>query len=134
MTVPTLEQMIGQKLLWSFSGKTAPPPEILSALKDGHSGGITLFRSLNVDHPAQVRQLTDQLQRAAREAGQPPLLIAADQEGGQLIALGDQTTPFPGNLALGATRSVELAERVGYAIGRELAALGVNVDYAPACD
>jgi beta-N-acetylhexosaminidase len=134
MTALTLEQIIGQKLLWSFSGKAAPPPEFLSALKEGQMSGITLFRSLNVDNPAQVRQLTDRLQLAAREAGQPPLLIAADQEGGQLIALGDQTTPFPGNLALGATRSVELAERVGYALGRELAALGVNVDYAPACD
>ncbi len=134
MRALTLEQMIGQKLLWSFSGKAAPPPEILSALREGQIGGITLFRSLNVDDPAQVRQLTDRLQLAAREAGQPSLLIAADQEGGQLIALGDQTTPFPGNLALGATRSMKLAERVGYAIGCELAALGVNVDYAPACD
>ncbi len=134
MAALTLEQLIGQKLLWSFNGKTELPSGILSALKAGHIGGITLFRSLNVDHPAQVRQLTDRLQRVAREAGQPPLLIAADQEGGQLIALGDQTTPFPGNLALGAARSVELAERVGYAIGRELAALGVNVDYAPVCD
>ncbi len=130
----TLEQLIGQKLLWSFHGKDAPPPEFLSALKSGQVSGVTLFRPFNVDAPAQVRQLNEQLQNAAKESGLPPLLIAADQEGGQLMALGDHTTPFPGNLALGATRSAELAERVGYALGRELAAMGVNVNYAPACD
>jgi beta-N-acetylhexosaminidase len=37
-------------------------------------------------------------------------------------------------MALGATRSADLATEVGYALGRELAAVGVNVDYAPVCD
>ena len=73
------------------------------------------------------------LQRAAREANQPPLLIGVDQEGGTLMAVPG-TTRFPGNLALGATRSAELAQRAGFALGRELAALGINVDYAPVCD
>ena len=44
------------------------------------------------------------------------------------------TSRFPGNLALGAARSTELAYRTGFAIGRELAALGINVNYAPVCD
>ncbi len=128
-----LEHLIGQKLLWSFQGKDAPP-EFLAAVQRGHVGGVTLFRSLNVQSPAQIRELTDRLQATARQANLPPLLIAADQEGGQLLALGDATTPFPGNMALGAARSAELAQRVGFAIGRELAALGVNVNYAPAAD
>ena len=62
------------------------------------------------------------------------MLIAADQEGGQLIGLGDGTTPFAGAMALGATGDEALAERVAGAMGRELRALGVNVDYAPVCD
>lgn len=130
----SIEQLVGQKLLWSFRGKTAAPAEFMHALQDGQVGGISLFRSLNIGTPDQVRHMIDQLQAAAREAGLPPLLIAADQEGGQLIGLGDQTTPFPGNMALGATRSIDLAYQVGYAIGREAAALGVNVNFAPVCD
>src|SRR5512135_1296228 len=130
----TLEQLVGQRLLWSFNGKTEPSVDFLSALKSGHVSGVSLFRALNIDHPAQVRQLIDRLQSMARKAGLPVLLIAADQEGGQLIGLGEHTTPFPGNMALGATRSVDLAQRVGYAIGREAAAMGVNVNYAPVCD
>ncbi len=45
------------------------------------------------------------------------MLVAADQEGGQLIALGDGTTAFAGNMALGAVDDVALTERVGLAIG-----------------
>ena len=128
----TLEQALGQRLMLSFVG-TRPSAEILATLKRQHVGGITLFRALNVDTPAQVRTLTADLQRAAAASGQPPLLIAADQEGGTLLALTG-TTPFPGNLALGAAGSVDLARRAGHAIGQELAAMGINVDYAPVCD
>jgi beta-N-acetylhexosaminidase len=128
----TLEQAVGQKLMLSFTG-TEPSAEILAALQRQHIGGVTLFRSLNVDGPAQVRALTERLQRAAAASGQPPLLIAADQEGGTLLALTG-TTPFPGNLALGAAGSADLTRQTGYAIGRELAAMGINVNYAPVCD
>jgi beta-N-acetylhexosaminidase len=131
MPIP-IENIIGQKLMWSFNGRT-PPPDFLAALAAGKVSGVTLFRSLNLDHPAQVRDLTAALQRAARETAQPPLLIGVDQEGGTLLAMPG-TTRFPGNLALGATRSAELARRTGFALGRELAALGINIDYAPVCD
>ena len=94
---------------------------------------MTLFRLHNVVDPSQVRRLTAAIQ-AARPAGAPPLLVAADQEGGQLIGLGDGTTPFAGAMALGATGDEALAERVAAATARELRALGVNVDYAPVCD
>jgi beta-N-acetylhexosaminidase len=128
----TLDQAIGQKLMLSFIG-AEPSPEILDTLRGRHVGGVTLFRSLNVVEPAQVHRLTSALQQAAAAAGQPLLLIAVDQEGGQLVAI-DGTTSFPGNMALGAAGSADLAYRAGYAMGRELAALGVNVNYAPDCD
>ena len=128
----TIEQALGQKLMLSFDGET-PSPDILAALERQHVGGVTIFRHRNVANPVQVRQLTATLQQAAAAAGQPPLVIAADQEGGTLLALAG-TTLFPGNLALGAAGSAELARRAGHAIGRELAAMGINVDYAPVCD
>ncbi|HMA36581.1 MAG TPA: glycoside hydrolase family 3 protein [Chloroflexia bacterium] len=128
----TLEQAIGQKIMIGFPGQM-PSPELVALLKQQHLGGLTLFRALNVESPAQVRRLTAALQQIAATAGQPPLLIGADQEGGTLLALAE-TTPFPGNMALGATGSPELARQTGYAIGQELAAMGVNVNYAPVCD
>ena len=63
-----------------------------------------------------------------------PILIAADQEGGQLLALGEGWTPFAGPMAIGATGDTALAERVGRAIGLELRAVGVNVNYGPVLD
>ncbi len=124
---------VGQKMLLAFAGKQLTP-QMQAALRDYRPAGITLFRHLNVDHPAQVQTLCADLQRAARELGLPPLLIAADQEGGQLMAVGEGVTPLPGNMALGAAGSEALAEEAGAVLGRELAAMGVNVDYAPVCD
>jgi beta-N-acetylhexosaminidase len=94
---------------------------------------VSLFRARNVESPAQLRRLSGALQ-AARPAGDPPLLIAIDQEGGQLQAIGDPATAWPGALALAATGSTRLARQTGVAIGAELAALGVNVNFAPVCD
>ena len=101
----TLEQAVGQQFSAdTFEGREAPPNQFLEVLRRQHVGGLVLFRHKNVGNLAELRGLTDALQRAAAESGQPPLLIAADQEGGQLIAV-DQTTPFPGNMALGAAGS-----------------------------
>jgi beta-N-acetylhexosaminidase len=129
----TLEQAVGQQFLLSFEGREAPPKQFLDVLRRQHVGGVVLFRHKNMGSLAEVRGLTQALQHAAAESGQPPLLITADQEGGQLIAV-DQTTPFPGNMALGAAGSEGLAHKVGRALGKELSALGINVDFAPVCD
>ena len=129
----TLEQAVGQQFLLTFEGREAPPNQFLEVLRRQHVGGVVLFRHKNMGNLTELCGLTQALQRAATESGQPPLLIAADQEGGQLIAV-DQTTPFPGNMALGAAGSDKLAYKVGRAIGKELSAVGVNVDFAPVCD
>ncbi len=85
---------IGQRLLLAFKAKTITS-EVEGAIRQYRPAGITLFRSLNIDTPSQLRALTDSLQQLAKELELPPLLIAADQEGGQLMAAGD-ATPLPG--------------------------------------
>lgn len=124
---------IGQKLLLAFEGKN-PTSEIIHALRTYKPAGVTLFRSLNIDKPTQVRELTDKLQHLASDLNLSPLLIATDQEGGQLMSIGEGTTPLPGNMALGAVGVEELAKKAGEIIGLELAAMGVNANYAPVCD
>ena len=134
MTDPTAE-ILG-RLMLAFRGTTVPR-WLENRLSEAPLAGITLFRAKNVRSPGQLRRLTASLQTAAAVApigDGLPLLIAADQEGGQLLALGDGWTPFAGPMAIGATGDAELAERVGRAIGRELRATGVNVDYAPVLD
>ena len=125
--------LVGQKILLAFKGQTATPA-IVAAIQKYRPAGVTLFRSLNIDDPVQLWSLTNSLQQVARDFDLPRLLIAADQEGGQLMAIGNGVTALPGNMALGATGSLELARKAGEVLGRELAALGVNVNYAPCCD
>ena len=120
------------RLIVSFDGFSLAPDAAEAIAR--RAAGVTLYRHLNVDTPAQVRALTDALQAAASRLGLPPLLIGADHETGQLHAMGEGATPFAGAMALGATGDVELAERVGRAIGTELRAMGVNLVYAPVCD
>jgi beta-N-acetylhexosaminidase len=130
----SIETAIGQKMMLAFKGKDSIPEETRKAIHNYRPAGFTLFRAHNIDQPAQVRDLTHSLQLLAQEENLPPFLIAVDQEGGQLMAIGEGTTPLPGNLALGATGSPELAYRTGEVLGCELAAMGININFAPCCD
>ena len=122
-------------LMLAFEGTTLPG-DAVSRLRTAPSAGVTLFRYLNVEGPSQVRALTAAIQRASAGSRPDggPALVAADQEGGQFLALGDGPTPFAGAMALGATGDPVLAERVARAVGLECAAMGVNLVYAPVCD
>ena len=129
----TLEEQIGQVLMVGFSGST-PSQEIIDLIQRFHIGNILLF-SRNVRDAQQVLELTQSLQVIAKEAGQPyPLLIAIDQENGIVQRLGKAVTIFPGNMALGAIGSEEVAYKVALATGRELKALGINMNLAPVVD
>lgn len=128
-----IKNLIGQKLLFAFKGKQTLSPEIIAAFTKYRPSGITLFRPFNVGTLEELKNLNSSLQKLAQEINLPILLIAADQEGGQLMTVGD-CTQLPGNMALGATRSKELAYKAGQVMGRELAALGINVNYAPCAD
>lgn len=120
------------QLMISYRGLT-PPDWVLSGIRNGRIAGICLFR-YNVESPAGLRETSELLRKAARSGGQPPPLIGIDQEGGQLQAVTGGTTELPGNMALGATGSEELAERAGRLLGREILALGCNLDFAPVVD
>ena len=125
------EEAILGRLMLAFEGERVPR-WMTARLRAAPLAGVTLFRAFNVRSAGQVRELAEGLQRAGGGAG--PLLIAADQEGGQLMALGPDATEFAGNMALGAVGDETLTERVGAAIGREARAMGVNVVYAPVLD
>jgi beta-N-acetylhexosaminidase len=106
----------------------AVPDWLRRRLADG-LGGVVLF-SRNVRDPEQLAALT-----ASLRAERPDLLIAVDEEGGDVTRLEAATgSSFPGNLALGAVDDAELTRRVAAAIGGELASVGVNLDLAPVAD
>ena len=130
----TVEEKVGQMLMpdfrnWNGSGFTVMNDEVKGVIEKYHLGGVILFAE-NVKGTEQTTRLVDGLQQASPKI---PLLITIDQEGGIVRRL--QTgTGMPGNMALGATRSTDLSYRVGNVIGRELSALGINVNFGPDLD
>src|SRR5690606_28015791 len=109
------------------------PAWVLRAIGDGRVPGVCLF-TYNFKSLTQFRALNESLLAAGREGGQPPPLIGVDQEGGQLMAITGGATELPGNLALGAARSVEYAAATGRILAAELRALGCNLNFAPVLD
>lgn len=135
----TLEEKAGQLLLVGMP-RPELSPEDLRLMQQGRLGGIILF-SRNIRSAGQTQELIRQAQAEATAAANGPrpgdgvpLLIATDQEGGLVARLRGDVTEWPGNMALGAAGSEELAYRVGLAMGRELREVGVNVNLAPVVD
>ncbi len=117
-------------LMLAFEG-TGVPPWLSERLAEAPPAGVTLFREWNMSTPGQTAELTAQLQEG--NSSEHPLFIAADQEGGQLLGITGSTA-FAGNMALGATGDHDLVFRVTQAMGREMRAVGINVNYAPVAD
>ncbi len=77
------------------------------------------------------------LQERRRAAGLPPLTVAADQEGGIVSHLSPPLTKLPALSTLaGLPPEIRAgkAEQFGRIHGEELAALGVNLNFAPVLD
>ena len=62
---------------------TRANPQILARIRAGQVGGVILFAGNIVSEP-QLKALTASLQAAAHAGGRPPLIIATDQEGGEV--------------------------------------------------
>ena len=144
----TLRQKITQMLMpdfrkWQQEGQatqsdmTELNKEVAEAVDKYDFGGVIFFAENVKKGTAQTLALTQALQQAAisnqANNGKLPLLLAIDQEGGIVYRLGSGTA-LPGNMAVGATRDPELANQAGQIIGRELSALGLNVNFAPVFD
>ncbi len=121
----------GQLLVLGFSGIVAPD-ELLARIAAGRVGGVVLFRR-NLGTLDDIAALTRSL-AAAVPAGDPPLLISVDQEGGRVQRVRAPFPLWPPMARLGAHDDPSLSEAVGRAMGAELRSLGFNVDYAPVLD
>jgi beta-N-acetylhexosaminidase len=101
-----------------------------------HVGGVIYFGyAQNLINPQQIARLSDDLQRVATTTGpRIPLLISTDQEGGNVTRIGAPAAISPGNMALGAGFDPAAAYSMSRVTGRQLKAMGINVDDAPVVD
>jgi beta-N-acetylhexosaminidase len=122
-----LERLAAACLFPGFAGLTLSD-ELRDWLEQG-LGGVVLF-GRNVRDREQLAALT-----AALRSERPDLLVAIDEEGGDVTRLeASSGSSYPGNHALGAVDDLELTEQVAAAIGTDLADVGINLDLAPVAD
>jgi len=124
-----LVEQIGQLFMLGFDG-TGVSPEWAELQARHKPGGMILF-ARNLEHPAQIIELTNGLQTRSPHF---PLLIAIDQEGGRVSRLPEGFTIFPPCGVIGACRSEELAYAAASVTAAELRAVGVNMNMAPVLD
>lgn len=95
----------------------------------GRCSGIVLF-SRNVQDPRQVLEIA----RRASAARGGAIPVAVDQEGGRIARLrGAHFTMFPPARTM-ARHAPGRIERGGRAMAEEMAACGINLDFAPVLD
>lgn len=92
-------------------------------------GAIVLF-GRNVDTHDALRELIG----ALRDVETLPPLIAVDQEGGRVARIGEPVAQLPSAMAIGAAGDVDACGALGTLLGRDLARLGVSVNFAPVAD
>jgi len=127
------EELLGQVFMLGYRG-TEPDAEMMAWIGRSSLGGVKIF-SRNVDTLEALQRSILEMQRRSLESRfQIPLLIATDQEGGWVRHIKAETSTTPGNLALGASGLPLDAFMTGYYIGRELSALGINMNFAPTID
>ena len=144
MAAPPLEVMAGSMILVGFRGQTPADlsADLLEDVRAGRLGGVILFdreystgESRNIVSPEQVQTLVDALQEAAGQGPLGTLLVGVDQEGGKVCRLKEKYgfASVPSAEEMG-TWPTERIREIGRMTGREMAAVGINVDFAPVLD
>lgn len=100
-------------------------------------GGLIYFTQ-NLQDPEQVRSMTGNVQKFARERTGLPMLLSVDEEGGTITRFGgnfsfdyDSSADMAG---IGASGDPQQAYALGEKIGKFLGSLGFNMDNAPDAD
>ena len=132
-TEATQARGLGQHFMVGYSSF----PEVAALAEKGLIAGIYITRHNVRGNVETLKSEIAALQDKRRAAGLPPLIVAADQEGGIVSHLSPPLTKLP---ALSTLASLlpevrgEKAEAFGRIHGQELAALGVNLNLAPVLD
>ncbi|GHU97093.1 glycosyl hydrolase [Spirochaetia bacterium] len=129
----TDEQALAQTFMLGWVG-AEPSPLIMDWIRDRNIGGVKIF-GWNTGDTRRLADTVGALQRASLAGSFGiPLLVATDQEGGWIRHVKGSTSETPGNMAIGASGYPRDAYLSGYYIGKELAVLGINMNFAPAVD
>lgn len=129
----TIEEKVGQLFIYQINDSKNVDDSVKKLLEKFKPGGIILFARNIVDND-QILKLNNNLQSNSKI----PLFIGVDEEGGIVSRLGKNknvdVTHLPPALTIGNKKNPILAYNSGKILGRELSALGFNMDMAPVAD
>jgi beta-N-acetylhexosaminidase len=129
MSLRDVRRHAGQLAIAGFAGHTIPS-ELKALAREFDLGGVILF-ARNVESPEQVADIA----REARVlAGDLPVWVSVDQEGGRVARLKSPFTVWPPMITLGRSGDRQLAGRFAAALAAELTAVGITLDYTPVLD
>lgn len=128
----TIKDKIGQISMYGIEG-TEITDDTINLIKEYRVGNIILF-ARNVKSPKQLFELTQGLQKLAKAEFDIPMFISIDQEGGMVTRIFDGSTFFPGAMTISATNKLENSYNMGRIMGKELNAMGINMNLAPILD
>ena len=120
-TTPTIAQMIGQKLVVAMDG-TTPSASLLSRIRLGQVGGVILFHR-NFADATHLRAITSQAEGRRHPGHRPHLLIAIDQEGGEVKQV-PWAPPTLTPAQMGRSGQASIALQQGQSTGTALHNLG----------
>ncbi|WP_312016983.1 glycoside hydrolase family 3 N-terminal domain-containing protein [Bradyrhizobium jicamae] len=133
-TEPARARLLGQHFIVGYSSFD----EVARLAEAGLIGGIYVTRHNAAGRTgAALKGEIAALQDKRRVAGLPPLIVAADQEGGIVSHLAPPLAKLPALASLtdlAPDQQRAKAEEFGRIHGQELASLGVNLNFAPVLD
>lgn len=129
----TLEEKVGQLMIVGFDG-TEKNSHISELVEEKNIGGVIYF-DRNMSSPKQVAELSNSLQQSTGNSStQLPLMLAVDQEGGDIVRMREQVSPIPSQQKLGNYATPEQVYEVAKLNGAELESMGIHINFAPVLD
>lgn len=130
VAVLSTEEKVGQLLVAGIEG-TSPGDDARWAIREAKVGGIILF-GRNVASAGQLAQLNNDLKSLNSAAGNAPLFLCVDEEGGMVSRMPPEVTDLPSAYDYIQAGGDPAAR--GSVLAAECAAFGFNVDFAPSLD
>ncbi len=123
----TLRQKIGQLIMIEVYPDQSElhRGNVVQNIQRYHPGGILIMKG----NPTKTTRWINEFKKATTV----PLLMAIDGETGPAFRI-DSLLSFPNAQALGAIQGTETVYQIGKSIGKQMRAMGLNMNFAPVAD
>lgn len=127
----SLKEKIGQMIIISYEKEYTD--ELDNILKVVKPGGFIVFPQNISTYDGTVEYISK-----VKSTADIPMIISIDQEGGRVQRIKNMSDvnvqTIPAMLELGKTNDTTLSYDVGAVLAKEIAAFGINTDFAPTLD